>query len=274
MLLTIDAGNTRTKWAIFNSQGEMSQSNACLNSQLGSANFSPELLNYDRIIISNVAGEKHAAQLQKMLHPYGLPMHWISASEQACNVINDYEVAETLGSDRWAAMIAAWHYLQASCLVVNAGTAITIDGMIKTQMDHDTYGKFIGGIILPGLDLMRSSLGQAASQLPPPEVLPHTQAMMSEALFARNTVNAIYGGAISAITGAIEHMLRGLEMQSKQAPCIILSGGNATAIQNHLKNTVMNKMVKQPIIVDNLVLQGLFLLALPLFKNTTQSELE
>lgn len=261
MLLTIDAGNTRTKWAIFNELGEITQHDVCLNSGINSADLSPVLFGYDHIAISNVAGEQHATHLADKLSPYHLPIHWVKAVPQAGHVINRYSKPETLGSDRWATLVAAWNIKHASCIVVNAGTAVTIDALNSCENDHEQYGEFIGGLILPGLTLMQQSLGLATAQLPKidasqTQVLA-TAASKPEDIFAKNTADAIYNGALHAIVGTIRQMIDALTQLSLQAPSIIISGGNALIINEMLTRHVTN----QTIIVDNLVCQGLYLLA-------------
>lgn len=270
MLLTIDAGNTRTKWAIFNADGVMQHYGACLNDALGTADFSPSLLGYERVIISNVAGEQHAASLTEKLSTYTIPVRWIKASSEACGVINLYAKPQTLGSDRWAALISAWHRQQTPCVVVNAGTAVTIDALNLHTNDHPQQGEFIGGLILPGLSLMQQSLGLATAQLPT-ELAESTLATQTHTdLFATNTKDAIRSGTIHGIVGAITLMAQALHTQSKQLPAIIISGGNAKVMHEYLSTHVTNPIT----IVDNLVLQGLFLLESTRPKNSTQSELQ
>lgn len=255
MLLTIDAGNTRTKWAIFNTHGEISQQNACLNEQLATVDLSPASLGYDRIVISNVAGDQHAALLTQKLAPYNLPMLWVTATSDACGVINRYTIPSTLGSDRWAALIAAWHLNKAPCIVVNAGTAVTIDALNE--------GDFMGGLIVPGLNLMRKSLGLAAAQLSKVDASSSHRTFETNQIFATSTADAIYNGTLQAITGAITQMSSALTQHCAQSPSILLSGGDAKMIKDYLKNTVTSPVT----IIDHLVLQGLYLIHQSQFSN-------
>lgn len=256
MLLTIDAGNTRTKWAVFNNKGEMSLQDARLNNELSATNFSLALPNIDNIVISNVAGKQHATLLTKIVSHYNLTPLWVKASTSSCGVVNSYQKPDTLGSDRWAALIAAWHIKHASCVVVNAGTAVTVDCLSTCKIDQTQHGDFIGGIILPGLNLMQQSLGIAAAQLPKSHCTPETILNTPDKIFAKNTVDAIYNGALLAIGGATKQMVDALEQHCQQEPCIIISGGNGQAIKDFLTTKVTN----QVLIVDNLVLKGLYLI--------------
>lgn len=255
MLLTIDAGNTRTKWAIFDRHGEITRHGVCVNDQVPSIDLSPESLGYQRVIISNVAGKTHALRLEHLLSAHHLPVTWVKASDEACNVINGYIDVESLGTDRWAALIAAWHIKHAACVVVNAGTAVTIDALHK-QPGNNQQGEFLGGMILPGLNLMQTSLGLGTAQLPTQDAMPDFSENNSEDIFAKSTIQAINTGTVHAIIGAIEHMANALEAKCGQTPFIVISGGNAAFIQNYLTDAVTNPTV----IVDNLVLKGLYLL--------------
>ncbi|MDP1657934.1 MAG: type III pantothenate kinase [Methylotenera sp.] len=266
MLLTIDCGNTRTKWAVFNATGEVCNQDACLNAEISTIDFSPIALGYERVVISNVAGERCTAELIKKISPYKLPVHWIKSTSQICDVLNRYSKPETLGTDRWAALIATWHIKQAPCVVVNAGTAVTIDALTTDALTTtNNQAEFIGGLILPGFNLMQQSLGGATARLPMPASANSAQ---SPDIFAKNTADAMRIGALKAISGAIKLMADALEAQCQHPPTIIISGGNAQTIKDNLSGDVTN----QVLIVDNLVLRGLFLIEKFMQKNIRKSE--
>lgn len=246
MLLAIDAGNTRTKWAAFSSHGEIRLQDACLNSELEISRLANALQDIHGMIISNVAGEAHTAKLKQSL-PNNLPTQWLKATANSCNVINRYDNPQSLGCDRWAAIIAGWHLAKNTCVVVSAGTAITIDAIAA----NDSGGEFIGGLILPGLHLMQQSLGLAAALLPTANVYDDKT---TRSIFATNTRDAIDNGTLQAATGAIERMASELNARTRQLPHIVISGGDADLIANQLKCHVTNQVS----IVDNLVLQGLY----------------
>ena len=185
-------------------------------------------------------------------------------------MLNHYSKPETLGTDRWAALIAAWNIKHAPCVVINAGTAVTIDALNLSTDDHAQQGEFIGGLILPGLSLMQQCLGLATAQLPKTSKESPVITQADAGIFATNTVDAIQSGALHAIVGAITLMVQALQMQSKQLPSIIISGGNAKIMHEYLSTHVTNPIS----IVDNLILQGLFLLESSMHTNSAQSELQ
>ena len=123
-------------------------------------------------------------------------------------------------------------------LVVNAGTALTIDALRDD-------GTFLGGLIVPGPALMRSALNRNTAGL-----------RLTEGAFEplpKSTPDAITTGSIQACVGAIERTARALEGQGHAAVHVLLSGGAAGEIAGHL-----------PLahdIRENLVLEGLALIA-------------
>jgi type III pantothenate kinase len=237
--LVIDIGNTRTKWALAGDDGKLSPMEICLNADIAKLEFplaQVQKTNVSKAIISNVAGKKMAQQITQCLAP--LELCFMQASEKACGVKNGY--TSILGIDRWAALVAAWKHSKHAVVVVNAGTAITIDCLGKD-------GAFIGGTIMPGLYLMRETLRRNAAQIKVDE------GEMKD--FPTNTQDAVAAGSLNAAAGAIHLMLKRLEKHSGWLPKLIISGGDA-----HKVAQALNLNAKQVIIIENLVLQGLVLL--------------
>jgi type III pantothenate kinase len=241
-VLAIDSGNSRIKWGLFDAMGAMVEHSAFPQSDLANVRFPTA----DQAIISNVAGSTVELQLNQMLADFPL-VQWLTSKHSALGVKNSYAAPEKLGTDRWAALIAAWHREKTACLVVSAGTALTIDAL-------DDKATFLGGMILPGLDLMQRSLNVATAQLPYQELI----AESTSSIFATTTEEAMASGAMQAICGAINNASLMLQKNCGVSPSVLLSGGNAHAISQHLQTI---SQVTKPAIVDNLVLQGLFLLA-------------
>lgn len=253
-ILAIDAGNTRVKWGLFDALGAMLDCGSCLNVDLMTA----KLPTANRAVISNVAGAVIKTSLISLLGK-NTPILWVNAQKNACDVSNQYSL--DLGADRWAALVAAWHLKNAPCVVVNAGTAVTIDALSVEQNKLKNQAVFIGGLILPGLNLMQQSLGLATAQLPKFDTATPSAKNLTTDIFAKNTADAIYSGALHAIVGAVTLMAHELHCHCKQLPFIVLSGGNAPVIyQQLIKQSLTVPMAQQVIIVDNLVLQGLYLL--------------
>jgi len=250
MKLLIDAGNSRIKWALVRGgdwlcSGDLPTVQADrlaqgIADQLALQNPGTGLHDIQQIWVSNVAGEECARHIRNIAAGRSGQPHFFVARKSQCGVSNAYSNPSQLGSDRWAAMIAAWHLVQGECMVVNCGTATTIDAL-------SGQGEFVGGLILPGVGLMQHSLVAATDQL---------KAAAGEYVrFPLNSADALYSGAIQASCGAIERQYNLLEDGS--AP-LILSGGAARVLQPYLDRKIFGA---PPRIVDNLVLQGLSLMA-------------
>ena len=210
-VLCLDCGNTRVKWGLRHGQ-EWLESGVATYGELPSLSVSA-----DRLLVCNVAGERGRLAVQSLADRLARSVEWVRAQGQQCGVVNGYDHPEQLGADRWAALIAARQLRSGSSLVVNAGTATTIDLL-------PADGTFPGGLILPGLALMRESLVAATADLPPGggefRDLP------------TNTFDAIISGVMAATLGAIERQFRQIDRQPD--PLCLLSGGNALLLKPHL----------------------------------------
>ena len=184
-ILTIDSGNTNIKWGIFecgilvkNNRIHLQQANL-LQAKFG------DLPKPDFVIISHVASDQVKDAIVKSLSIWDVEVFWLHSSKKLCGVKNGYVNSQQLGSDRWASLIAAWHKIKQSCLIINAGTAVTVDALSDS-------GEHLGGIILPGIHLMHSSLTQNTQ-------LPHNAiAGEFKSEFPLNTFDAIKTGIFFA----------------------------------------------------------------------------
>ncbi|HYR05544.1 MAG TPA: type III pantothenate kinase [Gallionella sp.] len=234
MKLLIDAGNTRIKWALADGQTWLRGGTLSIEQAAELSHQLAGLQDVRQAWVSNVAGEDIAQHIRNAC--MSTQPRFVVAQEAQCGVRNGYSNPSQLGSDRWAALIAAWHLVGGVCLVVNSGTATTVDAL-------STQGEFIGGLILPGVELMQRSLCDATARLQVSQAGEYSP-------FPLNTADALYSGVLQASCGAIErqHALLG----DSSAP-VVLSGGAAAMLRDRLNVPLR--------IVDNLVLQGLLLIA-------------
>jgi len=235
-VLAIDAGNTRIKWGLHD--GTRWRTRAWVaTAQAGRLKAAFARLAPAAIVISNVAGPALRDKLQRTL-PHAPAPQWIKSGRALAGVKSSYAVPAQLGCDRWAALIGANRLFGCAAVVVNAGTALTIDALTAD-------GVFAGGMIAPGVELMRRALAEntAGLRLRPGRF----------SFFPDTTGDAIMSGAINASCGAIERMARFLEDAGQPPPLCVISGGAAALLAPHL-----NLEVK---LVDNLVLEGLLTMA-------------
>jgi type III pantothenate kinase len=239
MLLLIDAGNTRVKWALADTAaplGQWTAHGAVPHAGLDTLAASWQGHAVERVIVSNVAGPALRAMLEGLLPP--VATEWFASGSRRAGIDNRYRNPAQLGCDRFAAAIGARALEPGRALIVaTCGTATTVDAV-------SADGVFIGGMILPGLGLMASSLARDTAQLPKVE-----PGAVPPPLFGDNTGDAIISGCLSAQAGAIERAMAG-----HRADLCIVSGGAAQYIAPSLK--IAHR------VVDNIVLVGLHAAAL------------
>jgi type III pantothenate kinase len=238
-ILAIDIGNTRIKWGYSESGSWVRQGWVATASAEGLVAEFAGLPAAQRTVISKVAGAVVRTRVAAVLNAAAPQPLWITSAAQQCGVSSGYAAPETLGPDRWAALIGAWQLTGAACVVVNVGTTMTVDAL-------SAEGVFLGGCIVPGATLMRDALARDTANLAAREG--------SFSYFPDNTGDAIFSGAVNALAGAVECMVRYLAESSGAAPPVVLSGGAAVLIEKRLNAAVT--------VVDNLVLEGLLQIAL------------
>lgn len=234
MILAIDAGNSRVKWGWHDGRGWHNLATVSLI-EFAAANhdlnpFAATHENPERILISNVAGDGAHQLLVNWTSIFEAEPLWLKGEAERCGVTSRYQRPEQLGADRWASLVAARGLHQGACLVVNAGTATTVD-LLSAQ------GEFLGGLILPGVDLMRFVLHEHTGRLP-----------LQEGRFERtprNTLDAIETGCRHAQAGAVERMYR---VAGAQTLCLVSGGAG---------NTLIEQLDFPCQYVENLVLEGL-----------------
>lgn len=260
LYLLFDVGNTRLKWAAVESSQQPSErqkklwaySGSISSKSLESPELRAELSDYisktlpkpDAIGFSCVAGQ-HAITNLKSLFPQWSDIDWkeITGASTFNSMRTLYQDPSKLGADRWAAVIGARALSSVNTLVVNAGTATTIDLLGSTGVHY-------GGWILPGLEMMQSGLQSNTAQLP------HVLREEHQG-FATNTNNAIIGGCDAAQIGAIQY---GIQL-AKEMNCPIervwIDGGNAKILAKEMsKLKLPSSLVTEPI--DGLVLRGIW----------------
>jgi type III pantothenate kinase len=224
-VLCLDCGNTRVKWGLWDG------GRFCSFGTLALTDLSTLEVAAPRVVACNVAGDASRRAIEELAQRFGASLDWVESRVRQCGVSNGYDHPAQLGVDRWAALIGAWALHGGACLVVNAGTATTVDVL-------GAEGVFRGGLILPGLAMMREALAAGTANLP--------DSTGDYRDWPTNTFDAIASGGIHATAGAIERMFS--QVASSAGATCLLSGGAAPAIAPHLAIPVQR--------IDNLVLEG------------------
>ena len=261
LFLLFDVGNTRLKWAAVESTQHPSDqqkklwaySGSISSQSLHSPEHRKELSDYiaktlpkpDMIGFSCVAGQEAIDNL-KTLFPQWAAIEWqqLRGDSPFDSIRTLYHEPSKLGSDRWAAVIAARALSKTNTLIINAGTATTIDLL-------GSNGVHYGGWILPGLELMLKSLETNTAQLP----LAARHETHHE--FGTCTNDAIIGGCDAAQIGAIRHAIDVAKEMNQAVENIWLDGGNAKILAKALSQTHQLQHLKIEI-SEGLVLRGVW----------------
>jgi type III pantothenate kinase len=235
-VLAIDAGNSRIKWGLADDGAWMERGavDTAKASDLTAA--IARLPAPERVVIANVAGEIAARDIDAALDRYAAPVHRVLGRAEQCGVRSSYANPEQLGPDRWAALIGARHRYDGPCLVVNAGTTMTVDAL-------SSEGVFLGGFIVAGYSLMRQSLSANTARLRLQDG--------GFSFFPDNTGDAIASGALNSMAGAVDRMALYMTQTGEGDPAVLLSGGDASVLAPLLEPRARVQ------VVDNLVLEGL-----------------
>lgn len=242
--LLLDVGNTRLKWGIAD-DGKIHKTGSLSREKLSASGMSalttrlPQ--HVDAALASNVGGNTIATRLAGLVGAHcGQDLHFARSERSRFGLVNGYSQPRRMGVDRWVAMLGAWLELQSACVVVDAGTAVTIDAI-------DGEGQHLGGMILPGEPLMREALSGNTSAIPAVKS-PKADDCVGLDMFGSNTRSAVGSGALNAVAGAVERAIRTLRSNAYDAT-VVLTGGDASRI--------LAALDEEPLHRPNLVLQGL-----------------
>ncbi len=234
-MLLVDIGNSRIKWCPYDEAlgavraADTGDLDGVLMGQWASLPC-PE-----RVVIANVGGPLLGARVARWVQStWGFCPTFATSGSDAFGIVTGYDRPRQLGVDRWLTLIATRRQFHGAACVAGCGTAVTVDGL-------SAEGRHLGGLILPGLTLMRRSLAQAATGLAAfrrGRIVP----------LARNTEDGIASGAAYAIAACIDRVASGLRERYGRVSCV-LTGGAADAIVPLVSDA--------PALMPDLVLLGL-----------------
>jgi type III pantothenate kinase len=229
--LIIDIGNTRVKAALFN--GETLFESKVYDSVNAILSDTSCISKAKRAIIGTVVKEQE--DFYSALN--ALIPTLIFNSETKIPLTNLYQSASTLGSDRLAASVGAYHlYPNANVLVIDAGTCIKYNFT-------NSKNEYLGGGISPGIQMKFKALQTFTSKLP----LVEADFSYNE-LVGNNTQDSILSGVLSGSVAEIDGIISQYKLQFTDIICV-LTGGDSEYLAKRLKNSIFAH--------QNLVIKGL-----------------
>lgn len=263
--LQLDVGNTRLKWRLLS--GEPAT---------GLGTIVPIILGRGFLVSAEYASPEHTlAALQQQLQPslasravcslrvatvaapqmsvaislwakqqWGIAAEFAYVTTEAAGVTAGYEDPALLGVDRWLAVLAASRYGREGCVVVDCGSAVTVDLVCD--------GQHRGGYIVPGLRLMNRALFGDTARV---KVQAKWSGGPADAEPGRNTAAAVSAGLPLMVVGLVQEVLRRQQAATGEIWKVLLCGGDANFL-----STLMPAEVPLQVVGD-LVLDGLALAA-------------
>jgi type III pantothenate kinase len=199
MVILLDAGNSRFKWTRLRgellsdilSPGYDSQHRAQAVAAALEVSGTPR-----RIVVASVLGDDFKEEFTRIIQMrFGFKPEFVVSKRLGYGIRVGYAKPHEFGADRFAALVAARRNFEQPCIVVDCGTAVTIDALTAS-------GEHPGGLILPGLDLMRRSLVEHTTRI---NVVFQDG---NDHLFGKSTLQGVRGGIWRALVGAIDQIVQ------------------------------------------------------------------
>jgi type III pantothenate kinase len=228
--LLIDIGNTRFKYSLCSSptsihlkeidsvfSGIKNYTNEYLTSTWLGTNFKQ----VNEVVFANVSDDRYTRLITSWAKQKGISVTLVTTSKEYYGVINSYDNFQQLGVDRWLGLIGAKHlYKDKTCLIIDSGTATTFDLL-------GACGKHYGGWILPGIDMMASSVVNSTAQVS------GSLTDIAELDFGCNTSQNLTHASWAGTIGAVHQALIVVKRKNIELDFIVFTGGNGMKLLEH-----------------------------------------
>ncbi len=239
MILDLDVGNTRIKWRLLGGSG--GDRSGAIGTGLDLSALVPDVERVDRIRVANVAGGAVQAAIDSWAAKrWQLVPEYARVAAQSGGVLCGYQNPAQLGVDRWLALLAAWQECHHACLIVDAGSAITLDFVTNR-------GQHLGGYIVPGLNMMQQSLFAGTSGARVRAVTVDTSCMHLSP--GQDTDAAVRNGCLAMAAGFIHNSLVSFESDA----VLFVTGGDADLLAPYTETDTLAR-IRPGLVLDGLAL--------------------
>lgn len=236
MILDIDAGNSFVKWRLCQGREALASGSQSTGSVLESGLDLTEVETVSAARLSSVANNSLTQLLRRQcMDMYSVELQVARVSTQVGQVTCGYQQPDRLGIDRWLAVLAAYEKFPQSVLVVDAGSAVTLD-LVGPDGQH------LGGYIVPGNKLMREALWQGTDGVKVAAVDTHN--LMVPGTITEEAVNR---GCFLAVIGLIE------KLAAHYPVSLVVTGGDAVALIDALP---LKAFHYPDLVLDGLAVRG------------------
>ncbi|MGB2256326.1 MAG: type III pantothenate kinase [Spongiibacter marinus] len=236
VVLELDIGNSSAKWRVLAPErlagGRIVLTDSALRMLLDEHQISA-------IRVGSVAGKEVEDMVSDVARSFAIPCYFARSQPISCGLTNSYQDPSKMGVDRWLAMLAAWRLVQSEVIVVDAGTALTIDLI-------DRNGCHSGGYILPGRKLILESLTGSTERVryegvPDPSIAPGV-----------TTAECVEHGSWLSLLSAIRGVVADCCQLSGGMPRVVLTGGDAPSLMRLAGDS--DWQLKEELVLDGLAL--------------------
>jgi type III pantothenate kinase len=229
--LLVDIGNSQIKYALVNDISDVTDVKCCRHPE----DLTSSIRSASQILVASVGHLSQVIEIERLCERLNKPCNFINTEASTLGIQCAYDKFQTLGVDRWLAVLAAREITQLPVAVIDLGTANTCDIVIDNQ--------HIGGWIAPGFSVMRESLLSNTQQV-------FADTKMPDILDIGNTTeNCVSYGCLASQTGFV--MMAEQYLNNKYENYFVLvTGGGQSLLSLHKKEKIL--------FFPNLVLRGLY----------------
>ena len=225
MNVVADIGNTQIKIAIERKNGIsrvkafQSDDFTCIKKYLKSLDYD----NKPYLFYSSVLGANYDKKLIKTLKSFFEKITTFKSTRSLLSTTNSYKKASSLGSDRWAQIVAAKNIFKKDCIIVSCGSAISIDCVTKN-------GTHKGGILMSGAEKYINCFSDIHNL----KNISLTQTKKNN-LLQTDTAEQINVGYRTMISASVHKVYEEFKKNTKSKPAVIVSGGYARQIASYIE---------------------------------------
>lgn len=227
MKLLLDQGNSRLKWLLVARDGTF------LARGVSASDLLPETLeslyageSISQIALSSVASATRRDTLcERVASLFGRSPDIMVTQQEWAGLHNGYADPSRLGVDRWLAMLGARQLGSGAWLVVDAGTALTLDAI-------DSSGRHLGGYIVPGYGMQLSMLEKGTAAI-------SRAGLPGDWGWGKDTASAVANGVGLGLVALVERALVELSGSLRDTCRLVITGGDAALLQPHLSREAL-----------------------------------
>lgn len=250
--LTVDVGNTQMVFGLYHDDELCAHWRLSSHHQLTSDELSWQLFgmfsqfehnpkDLHGIMIASVVPHLDEVLREACFQTCDLKPSFIGDPDVKTGIAIDYKNPKEVGADRIVNALAAREIYGAPAIVLDCGTATTFDVVSAS-------GHYVGGLIIPGIEVSLEALSQRAAKLPEVAIAP------VETLIGRDTISSmqagVYWSAVDGLNGIINRLLA---EDGYADASIIATGGLAIRLKDN--------MPKVSALEPHLTLKGILMLA-------------